>query len=367
LNILLSNSTNIFAGGEDYVLILAKYLRQRGHVVSVSGQPGHLLLQKCKELGIDTAPIRYEGMSRVFTVAAELRRELRKRSIDVIHSNANYDRTCAALAAASSPTRHVASVHSAHSIQHNFTHWLRNRAGTDHFIADAEPVKQVLVDEDGIAASKITVVPLGVENESAEFNAKARARTRDALGIKDNTIVIGNVARLVPFKGHRYLLPAIAEVVRQTSSVLFPIIGDGELLGTLQEHAHVLAIERYVKFLGFQEDLADWYPAFDIYCHSSVELAAEAFPLAILRALATGLPVVCTNVGGIEPMVEEGRSGFLTRAEDSRALAEALLKVITNEPLRRSMGAASYELFQKKFHASRMAESVEHVYTRVLM
>jgi glycosyltransferase involved in cell wall biosynthesis len=332
----------------------------------VSCQPGHLLLQKCRELRIDTVPIRYEGMSRVFTVAAELRTELRRRSIDVIHSNANYDRTCAALAAAYSSTRHVAGVHSSHSIQHNFTHWLRNRAGTDHFIADAEAVKNVMVNEDGIAASKIAVVPLGVENEPAEFNRKARAGTRAALGIDNGTLVIGNVARLVPFKGHHYLLKTIAAVVKHTSGVLFPIIGDGELLETLQGQASGLGIERYVKFLGFQENLIEWYPAFDIYCHSSLELAAEAFPLAILRALATGLPVVCTNVGGIEMMVEEGISGFLTKPEDSQALSEALLKVIENEPMRRAMGAASFDLFLRKFHASTMAEHVERVYKQVL-
>lgn len=366
MNILLSNSTDIFAGGEDYVLILAKYLRRRGHQVYVSALPGHLLLAKCEREGIPIVPIDYRGMSRVFSVSGELRAQLRHLSIDVIHSNANYDRTCAAIASAVTSTRHVAGVHSAHSIQYNLTHWIRNRAGTSHFIADAEPVKSVLVDHDHIPASKITVIPIGVENDSEEFEQAARQRTRTEFGVGPETTVIGNVARLVPFKGHKFLLQTIAEVVKHKTDVLFPIVGDGELLAELQSQAASLGIADHVRFLGFRDDLNSLYPGFDVYCHSSLELAAEAFPIAILRALAAGLPIVCTNVGGIRLMVEDGVSGFLTKPEDPHSLANALLKVISNPSLQSSMGKASFALFKREFHASAMAEKVEAVYQHVV-
>jgi glycosyltransferase involved in cell wall biosynthesis len=366
VNILLSDSTDIFAGGEDYVLILAKYLTRRGHQVRVSASPGHLLLKKCEETGIRTIPIPYVGMSRVFTVAGMLRTALREHAIDVVHSNANYDRTCAALAAAFRPVCHVAGVHSAHSIQHNITHLVRNRWGVDRFIADAEAVKTVLTQEDGIPASRITVVPIGVESGIMEDRARVRAEVRAELGIAADTIAIGNVARLVPFKGHQCLLDAAAVVLRKRTTVVFPIVGDGELLERLQAQARSLGIERHVRFLGFRDDLDRLYTAFDIYCHSSLELAAEAFPLAILRALASGLPVVCTNVGGIAMMVEDGTSGYLCPPDDPRSLGNALLKVSDDPALRASMGEASLSLFNRRFHAQAMAEKVEKVYEEVL-
>ncbi len=362
MNILISNSTDIFAGGEDYVFILAKYLTQRGHHIRVSAIPGHLLLRKCAEAGIDTLPVAYTGMSRVFTVAAALRSDLRSYSIDVIHSNANYDRTAAGIATAWSRTRHVASVHSSHSIQHNITHWLRNRWGTDHFIADAESVRKVLVSEDRIAPERITVIPIGVEQSPPEAEREWRHRTRAAWGVNPDTVVIGNVARLVPFKGHRYLLDAIAQVVKRNRTFLCMIIGDGELMRDLQEQAQALGIEPFVRFLGFRDNLQELYPAFDVYCHSSLELEAEAFPLAILRALATGLPVVATRVGGIDLMVREGISGHLTPPKTPERLAEALITVISNAGLRQSMGKASFDLFRSNFHATAMAERVEQVY-----
>jgi glycosyltransferase involved in cell wall biosynthesis len=133
-------------------------------------------------------------------------------------------------------------------------------------------------------------------------------------------------------------------------------------MSALKEQTKAAGIERFVRFLGFQDNLHELYPAFDIYCHSSLELEAEAFPLAILRALAAALPVVATRVGGIGAMVEEGRSGHLTPPEKPDELAGALRHLLVNADLRESMGQASFELFAQKFHARAMAERVEQVY-----
>ena len=366
MNVLLTNATDIFAGGEDYVLILARYLAQRGQSVWVSARPGHMLLRKCEQASIPTVPLDYGDMARVFAVAGTLRGAMRARGIRIVHSNANYDRTCAAIAAAFTPAVHIAGIHSTHSIQHNVTHWLRNRYGTDHFITDADAGKDVLVREDRIPASRITTVPIGIENDPANLRSGYRARVREALGIASRTVVIGNVARLVPFKGHRYLLNAVAEVGRSGGDFLLLIAGDGELDEELKALAGSLGIAGRVRFLGFRDDLHELYPAFDIYCHSSVELASEMFPIAIIRALASALPVVCTRVGGIGAMVEPGVSGYLTPPEDPQALAAALLALIGNPEQRSLMGSASFRLFEQQYHASAMAERVEQVYRRSL-
>ncbi len=366
MRILITNSTDIFAGGEDYVFTLAKYLLRREHDVVVSANEGHLLLKKCAEQEIETLPLNYTGMGRVFAVARQLRKAIIEFDTEIIHSNANYDRTCAAIAASFSPVPHVAGVHSAHSIQHNVTHYIRNAYGTDHFIADAEAVREVLIKEDRITAKKISVIPIGVEAMSMQEKTKARAAFREELGVSPDTVVIGNVARLVPFKGHRVLLEAIKYVTALQRNVVFPIVGDGELMAELKQQANALGIAQHIRWLGFRDQLDQIYPGFDIYCHSSLELAAEAFPIAILRALATGLPVVSTNVGGIKLMIEDGRSGFLTPPEQPRPLATALVALISRPNERSAMGMASFVRFQEYFNADRMAERVEEVYEKIL-
>lgn len=365
MNILLTDATDIFAGGEDYVLVLARYLVRRGHAVWVSARPGHLLLTKCVEASLPVVPVAYGDMGKVVAAARSLRRAMIERSIAIVHSNANYDRTCAAIGAAWTGIRHVAGVHSTHSIRHNITHALRNRYGTSHFITDAEAGRDVLLRQDGIPPWKVTTIPIGVESDPPDVRAAFRARTRGAMGIGEGTVVIGNVARLVPFKGHRFLLEAAAIVAREEPGVLFLIAGDGELESDLKAQAVSLGIEGKVRFLGFRDDLPEIYPAFDIYCHSSIDLASEMFPIAILRALAGALPVVSTDVGGIAAMIEEGKSGYLAPAEDPPALARALLWLIRDAPKRAAMGRASFALFERKYHAALMAENVEQVYRSV--
>jgi len=366
MNVLLTNATDIFAGGEDYVLTLGRFLARRGHNVWVSARPGHLLLSKSAEASLPVVPLEYGDMARVFEISRMLRRALRDRSISIVHSNANYDRTCAAIAAAFTPARHVAGIHSTHSIRHNITHALRNRYGTSHFVTDADAGRDVLLSEDGIAPEKVTTVPIGIESDPAGVRAGFRSRTRSALGIDERTVVIGNVARLVPFKGHRYLLDSAALVRRENGNVLFLIVGDGELERDLKAQAASLGLGESVRFLGFRDDLHEVYPAFDIYSHSSIELASEMFPIAILRALASALPVVSTNVGGIAAMVDEGVSGHLTPAQDPPALARALLGLTGDAAKRSAFGRASFSLFERKYHAAAMAENVERVYRKVL-
>ncbi len=366
MNVLLTDATDIFAGGEDYVLMLGRYLARRGHSVWVSARPGHLLLRKCAEASLPVVPVDYGAMARVAGVSRVLRRAMNEREITIVHSNANYDRTCAALAASFGRARHIAGVHSTHSIRRNITHALRNRYGTSHFITDAEAGREVLLREDGIPPEKVTTVPIGIESDPAGERDVFRARTRAALGIAESTVVVGNVARLVPFKGQRFLLEAASAVAHGRENVLFLIVGDGELEADLKAQAGSLGLGEAVRFLGFRDDLREVYPAFDIYCHSSIELASEMFPIAILRALACGLPVVSTNVGGIAAMVEEGVSGRLTPPEDPRSLARALIELIGDPGRRTAMGRASFSLFERRYQASAMAENVERVYTKVL-
>jgi len=366
MNVLLTDATDIFAGGEDYVLVLARHLVRRGHAVWVSARPGHLLLRKCEECSLPVVPLPYGDMMKVFGVSRLLRHALLERSIAVVHSNANYDRTCAGFASSFTPARHVAGVHSTHSIRRNITHALRNHFATAHFITDAEAGRDVLLRRDHIGPGRVTTVPIGIETDPPEARATWRAATRRSLKIDENTVVVGNVARLVPFKGHRFLLEAAAIIAREARNVLFLIVGDGELEKELKDRTAALGITGCVRFLGFRDDLRQLYPAFDLYCHSSIDLASEMFPIAILRALATGLPVVASNVGGIAAMVEEGISGHLTPAEDPSALARALIATIGDRGTLREFGRSSFALFDRRYRAERMAADVERIYMNVV-
>lgn len=366
LNILLSNSTEIYGGGEFYVLELAKELQRRQHNILVGVKPDHLLREKCDQAKIRTIPLDFPPQGELLKFIFKLRHVLKEHKINIIHTNSNYDRTAGAFAARLANVVHVTSVHSFHSLRHNVTHWMRNAYATDHYLVDGFCVHDLLVREDRIPTSKISVVHLGVDPQSMKRDTVARMKIRREFGIADDVVVIGNVGRLVPMKGQEYLLRALALIVRQYQKARVILVGDGELQDQLLKLAHELTIQNYVTFAGFRDDLSSLYSAFDVYAHTSVEGGGETFPFAILQALAQELPVVVTRVGDVSQMVEEGVNGFVVLEKNPNEIAEKLILLLIDQSRRESMGVKSRQRLMDFFTLEQMVNSIEHLYFSLL-
>ena len=364
-NILVTNSTGLYAGGEFYVLELAAALQSRGHNLWVACKPDNLLMQKCIEAGVPTLPVDFPPQGQLMKYIGILREQIKHHAIDIVHTNSNYDRTAGAFAAKLEGKIHVTNVHSFHSIQHNLTHLVRNRWATNHFLVDGVCVKDLLIKHDRIAAANVSVVYLGVNPGSMKRDERQRQEIRNEFGYDGANIVIGNVARLVPFKGQEYLLRAFAEVSRHHPGARLLLIGDGELRENLLQLADSLKIESSVTFAGFRDDLNAIYSAFDIYCHSSVEGGGETFPFAVLQALSQELPVVVTKVGDVAEMVEEGKNGFVVSDKNPKLIAEKLHVLLPDKKLLLSMGRQSREFLLIRFTTTAMVNAVEEVYRKV--
>lgn len=363
--ILLTNSSDIYGGGEFYVLQLAGALLERGHEVWVSCRPQNALREKCEERRIPTIPLDFPPNGRLAHYILELKRIGKENRIGIIHSNSNYDRTAGAFAARLCGAMHVTNVHSFHSLRHNVTHWLRNAVATDHFIVDGECVKDLLIRSDGIPASRISVVHLGVDPELMKTDAPARKRVREEFGLRPTEVVIGNVARLVPFKGHEVLLRSFARAVSKSGNVRLLLVGDGPLKEELAALTGSLGLKEAVVFAGFRDDLNAVYSAIDVYVHASIEGGGETFPFAVLQALAQELPVAVTDVGDVAAMVEDGNNGFLIRERDESGLADAMERLAVDSALRARMGGAGRNLLLRRFTLSGMVDAVEAIYREV--
>ena len=366
LKILLTNSSSIYGGGEFYVFELAQSLVGRGHSVWVSCRSDNLLLEKCKAAGIPVLPLDFPPKGQFPRFISALSDFLRTNGIQIIHSNTNYDRTAAAFASRFAGAAHVTNVHSFQSIQHNLTHWVRNHWMTDHVLVDGFCVKELLEREDRISPGKISVVYLGVQPDTMKHDEAFRGMVRREFGISDRETVIGNVARLVPFKGHSMLLRAFAEIVPKFPNARLMLVGDGELMGELRKQCESLGMMPQTIFAGFRDDLHAVYSAFDVYAHSSIEGGGETFPFAVLQALAQSLPVVVTRVGDVHAMVEEGKNGYVLPDGDPKSLAEKIAVLLSNPGRRSEMGKASLEILHRQFTLQRMTDAVEKVYRNVL-
>ncbi|HLB00446.1 MAG TPA: glycosyltransferase family 4 protein, partial [Bacteroidota bacterium] len=194
-SILITNASSIYAGGEYYVLLLATELLSRGHRVAVSCRPDNLLLDKCRAQNIPVLPADFPSTGKLFKNVLLLKRIIGREKIDIVHTNTNYDRTAGAMAARLAGVKHVANIHSFHSISHNLTHRLRNRYWTDRFITVGECVKGILVRDDGIPIERISTVHLGLDPEIMQRSAELRARARAEFRLGEGEILLGNVGR----------------------------------------------------------------------------------------------------------------------------------------------------------------------------
>ena len=365
VNILLTNSSDIYGGGEFYVSELATALNSRGHVAYVACKPGNLLSDKCRRRNVDVVEVDFPPKGKLMKFIRLLSRTIRDFAIDVVHTNSNYDRTAGAFAARLCGIPHVTNVHSFHSLQHNVTHWLRNRFATDHFIVDGYCVQELLTKEDGIAGDRISVIYLGVDPATMVRDEVVRRRVRRELGIEDGMTLIGNVGRLVPMKGQEYLLRAFAHVAQDHPSARLAIVGDGELLENLSKLAQALGVGKSVVMTGFRDDLVSIYSAFDVYVHSSVEGGGETFPFAVLQALSEELPLIVTRVGDVAAMVEEGVNGFVVPDRNPEALAARLDLLLRDKAQSGQMAAKSRELLLARFTTEHMVQGILTVYEKL--
>lgn len=191
------------------------------------------------------------------------------------------------------------------------------------------------------------------------------------LGIEDTDIVIANpiyqppkavmVARFDKQKDHFTLLRAIAQISHLHYSV--DLVGNGPLLEECKLIARDLGIEDKVNFLGSRFDVPQRLSAAQLFILST---NYEGLPISILEAMRSGLPVIATDVDGVSEEVQEGQTGLLVSRQDVQSLANALEQLLSSPNLRKEMGQAGREIFEREFSIERMLHETQSIYESVL-
>lgn len=365
MRVLLLNSLGIYGGGEFFVLELAGYLGESGHNVWVGCRKDTPLYDKCSQAQIKTVHFEFpeNGKGSLRKNISAIKEFIVSNKIEIVHSNTNYDRTAGAVAAELAGAVHIASVHSLQSISHNLTHWTRNKFLVDLFIADGESVKASLVKKDKISRNIISVINLGIDPESMKRDENLRRKIRNEFNVKGDDVLIGNLGRLVEFKGHDLLINSFAMTVMNNPNARLMIVGDGELRGRLEKQVQTLSMKDKIIFAGFRDDLQAVYSAFDIYAHTSDSIGGELFPFAILYAMAAGLPVVSTNAGEIPKMVSE--TGYIAE-RSAEKISSKLVQLVNEHKLRDSAGSAALKRLKGEFTLDKMAGQILKLYREVL-
>jgi glycosyltransferase involved in cell wall biosynthesis len=226
--------------------------------------------------------------------------------------------------------------------------------------AISEDVRRKL-EAGGVAPARIRVIRSGVEVPDGLPGAAGRQAARRRFGAGSER-VIAVVAALETRKGHDVLLHALARAGARGLAFTALFCGEGSRRAALVEEAERLGLSARVRFLGEQPQVADVLAAADLFVLPSRK---EGLGVAILEAMAMGLAVVASAVGGIPESVEDGRTGLLVPPEDVDALAAALTRLARERDLARQMGERGRERVRAHFSMSAMADGYERLYGEV--
>jgi len=277
---------------------------------------------------------------------------------------------CGGVAARLVPaTRAVLSVHSTGlwGKGHSFT-WTDRLAmpSYDRVVALAKGHEEYLAAREGVPRAKLRVINNGVDVERfSPPSEERRLRSRERLGIPGGAFVVTSVAALRPEKNHELLLRAAAEIARSREGWIFLIAGGGREAEKLQALAGELGLGAIVRFLGRRGDIPDILAATDVSVLCSHPVV-ETFPLVVLEAMSSGVPVVATDVGSVREMMDDGVDGFIIPTEDSGALVERLVLLGRDAALRRAIGARARSRATRDFSQRRMVKGYAELFGELI-
>lgn len=234
---------------------------------------------------------------------------------------------------------------------------------TSAYFGVAEAQRRYLADELGYPGDKIRIIHNGVD--PALFDVESDRRALTEFGWAQSDPVVGILAELSPIKDHATLLRAARIVVDEMPRARFLIIGDGACRRQLQGLCAALRITSNVHFTGVRHDVGRLLRAIDVFALSSVTV--ECFSIALLEAMACARPAVCTAVGGIPEMIENGKTGYLVPPGDPQRLAIRLTELLSDPHTARRMGLAARARVESEFSLARSVERAQREMENVVM
>jgi glycosyltransferase involved in cell wall biosynthesis len=236
---------------------------------------------------------------------------------------------------------------------------------SDRLIAISPTIREELLRTYGIGRNgQYRVVPLGFDLAAlAAIDDIARQDARRALNIPSDAAVVTTVGRLTAIKQPHIFLEALADLSARRPKVLGLVAGGGELRDELLARARALGIETRVRWLGWQRNLVTVYGASDVFLLTSRN---EGTPVAIIEAMAAGVPVVSTDVGGVKDVIASSDAGVLVPLGDVPALAAAVDRLLADDEFRTGMAAHGRRRVLEQYGIERLLQDIDAVYRDLL-
>ena len=358
------NTEPTWRGGELQTLYLLEGLARRGFRVFLCAQKGSPLAERARAANIETAEVQMRGEIDIFA-AAKISRLIKRFDPALVHYHTSHAHTLGAMACwlrGYKRPRTLLTRRVDFSIyRHSFLglNHLKYRV-VDHIVTISRAILAVLL-ADGLPPDNIDCVPSGVDPK--RFSDVKPVDLRSELGLPSDIKLVGNIAFFADHKGQRYLVEAAPTILERFPNCAIVLIGEGGLRKPLMKLAKQLGVEDRVLFPGFRNDVPAILRSLDVYAMPSHQ---EGLGTAILDALCCGVPVVASDAGGIPEVVHHDVNGLLVPPQRSPELAEAILRVLTNEEEAARYSAAGPVTIEREYTVDRMVDGNIEVYRKLV-
>jgi glycosyltransferase involved in cell wall biosynthesis len=344
-----------FSGGETQVLGLTLALAKEGHRAELICDPTGQLWERARAAGVKCHPLRIRNAIDL-VAGIRLRTILQRERFEVVHFHTSRAHSMApfarGFARATIVTRRMD-----YAPNRVFAPYLYNRA-VDGVIAISGGVADSLASA-GVDRSRVTVVNSGVDcDHFRPPTADERAAARAAFKISEGEFLVSAIGALEQRKGHRYLIEAIGKLAA-TGKFRCLIAGQGEIGSILQHEIAIIRLRDRIKLLGRVDDTRELLWASDAFAMPSLK---EGLGVAALEAMASGLPVIASEVGGLREVVEQNSSGILVAPARADVIASAIESLAKSNELRARMGAGARARIVKDYSIENMAARTLAVY-----
>jgi len=209
----------------------------------------------------------------------------------------------------------------------------------------------------------IFVIPNGINLN--KFKNLSKVNIRSKLKIKEDEKVVIFVGTLRPVKGVKYLIKAMEIIIQKNTNTRLMLVGNGEDRGKLEKLVKEFVLEKHVIFVGKvpNEKVPEYMVASDVFVLPSL---SEGFPVVILEAMASGLPIVATKVGGLPEIIKDGENGFLVEPKNPKEIAEKVLLLLEDDELRERI-SRSFKEKVKNYSWESVVKRLEEVYQRCIL
>lgn len=334
--------------------------RSRFDVSVLCMRKAGLYVSEIEKLGIPVIliPVRSKGTD--YFASMKVAAVFRKLKPDVIHTHNTQPFIEGTIAAVMTGVKRV--IHTDHARifpdkrRYMLMEWLLSHF-VEKVVGVSEHTTKSLNKYEHISEKKLTTIVNGIEYESISVNIELKKKT---LSLPSNCLVIGAAVRLSEQKGLHYVIEVLPDLIKNYPHIEMVIAGDGPLRMQLQVRAKELKIDKKVHFIGPRLDVLELLQVFDIYVLPSLW---EGLPMIILEAMASGCPVIATDVGGVREAIVDNETGILVEPGNKKALYEAIEKLVTDKDLRKKLGVNSRQRFNEKFTADIMVKKYEALYS----